>query len=130
MSGNDPFERLPEVPGFTVRSASAENGKPFAPPQLSGMLGMPGGQDSSPQLSWTGAPAGTRGYAVTMYDPDLLTGSGFWHWAVANIPADTTSLPEGAGADGGPGLPREAVTLPNDLGSARYLGSAPPPGDG
>jgi Raf kinase inhibitor-like YbhB/YbcL family protein len=91
---------------------------------------MPGGRDVSPQLSWSGAPAATRGYAVTVYDPDELTGSGFWHWAVADIPADTTSLPEGAGGDAGPGLPPGALTLANDYGLARYLGAAPPPGDG
>ena len=59
MSGNDPFARLPEVPSFTLTSTSVEDGKPLAAPQLSGMFGMPGGQDASPQLSWSGAPAGS-----------------------------------------------------------------------
>ncbi|WP_127503990.1 YbhB/YbcL family Raf kinase inhibitor-like protein [Actinoplanes solisilvae] len=127
---NDPFERLPAAPVFTVTSESAEDGKPLAPAHLSGLLGMPGGRDESPQLSWSGAPAGTRSFTVTVYDPDELTGSGFWHWAVANLPASTTSLPENAGDDGGAGLPRGAVTVPNDLRSVRYLGAAPPPGDG
>ena len=130
MSGNDPFARLPEVPSFTVTSTSVEDGKPFAPPQLSGMFGVPGGQDISPQLTWTGAPAGTRSYAVTVYDPDAPTGSGFWHWAVANLPADTTSLPEGAGDNTGSGLPAAAVQLPNDTRAACYVGAAPPAGHG
>ena len=130
MTGNDPFERLPAAPAFTLISTSVAEGEPLAPPQTSGLLGMPGGRDASPQLTWSGAPAATRSYAVTVYDPDELTGSGFWHWAVANLPATTTSLPENAGDDGGAGLPRGAVTLPNDLRSVRYLGAAPPPGDG
>jgi Raf kinase inhibitor-like YbhB/YbcL family protein len=130
MSGNNPFARLPEVPGFTVTSTSVEDGKPLPAPQLSGMFGVPGGQDASPQLAWSGAPAGTRSYAVTVYDPDAPTGSGFWHWAVANIPADTTSLPEGAGDDTGSGLPAGALQLPNDARAARYVGAAPPAGHG
>lgn len=130
MTPNDPFARLPEVPSFTLTSTTVEDGKPLAPPQLSGMFGMPGGEDASPQLTWSGAPAGTRSYAVTMYDPDAPTGSGFWHWAVAGIPSDTTSLPEGAGDDTGSGLPAAAVQLPNDARAARYLGAAPPAGHG
>lgn len=130
MYGNDPFARLPEVPGFTLTSTSVEDGGPLAAPQLSGMFGVPGGQDASPQLAWSGAPAGTKSYAVTVYDPDAPTGSGFWHWAVANVPADTTSLPEGAGDDAGSGLPAAAVQLPNDARAARYVGAAPPAGHG
>ena len=78
----------------------------------------------SPQLSWRGAPTGTKSYAVTVYDPDAPTGSGFWHWAVANIPATTTSLPEGAGDDAGVDLPAGAFQLPNDTRLPRYIGAA------
>ncbi|MGK5684163.1 YbhB/YbcL family Raf kinase inhibitor-like protein [Actinoplanes sp. URMC 104] len=127
---NDPFARLPEVAGFTVTSTSVKDGEPLPDAQMSGMFGVPGGQDASPQLSWSGAPEGTRGYAVTVYDPDAPTGSGFWHWAVANIPAGTTSLPEGAGDDTGSGLPAEAFQLPNDARAARFVGAAPPAGHG
>lgn len=130
MSGNDPFARHPEVPSFTLTSTSVEDGKPFADAQKSGLLGIPGGQDISPQLSWSGAPAGTKSYAVTVYDPDAPTQAGFWHWAVANIPASTTSLPEGAGDEAGSGLPAGAVQYRNDAGGARYIGSAPPAGHG
>jgi len=130
MSLNNPYARLPEVPTFDVTSASVEDGEPFAAAQLSGILGMPGGADSSPALSWSGAPTNTRSFAVTVYDPDAPTGSGFWHWAVANIPADTTTLPEGAGNEDGIDLPAGAFQLPNDARLARYLGAAPPAGHG
>jgi len=108
---------------FTVISAGFKDGQPLPAPQLSGL-------DASPQLSWTGAPEGTESYAVTVYDPDAPTGSGFWHWAVADIPATTTSLPEAAGDDTGSGLPGGAWQLPNDARLARYIGAAPPAGHG
>jgi Raf kinase inhibitor-like YbhB/YbcL family protein len=130
MTQNDPFARLPEAPRFAVTSSSVTDGAPLAPAQLSGMFGVPGGQDASPQLSWSGAPEGTKSYAVTVYDPDAPTGSGFWHWAVANIPATVTSLPEGAGDEAGIGLPDPAVQFPNDARAARFVGAAPPAGHG
>ena len=105
------------------------DGSTLATPQLSGIFGA-GGEDVSPQLSWSGAPDGTQSYVVTCYDPDAPTGSGFWHWAVLNIPSSVTSLPTGAGDESGSGLPEGAVQLQNDAGLARYLGAAPPPGHG
>lgn len=130
MSGNDPFARIPEVPSFTLTSTSVEDGKPLPAAQMSGMFGVPGGEDVSPQLSWSGAPAGTSSYAVTVYDPDAPTQSGFWHWAVMNIPAGTASLPAGAGDDAGSALPAGSVQLANDGGGARFIGGAPPAGHG
>lgn len=130
MTPNDPFARLPVVPAFELTSTAVEDGSPWAPAQLSGIFGIPGGQDLSPALSWTGAPAGTRSYAVTVYDPDAPTGSGFWHWAVADLPADVSALPEGAGDETGAGLPAGAFQLPNDARMARFVGGAPPPGHG
>ncbi|MEU5847210.1 YbhB/YbcL family Raf kinase inhibitor-like protein [Saccharopolyspora shandongensis] len=130
MSANAPYARLPEVPSFTVTSTSVQDGRPLQAAQLSGMFGVPGGGDVSPQLSWSGAPLGTKSYAVTVYDPDAPTMSGFWHWAVANIPATVTSLPEGAGDDAGSGLPGPAFQLPNDARATRFVGGAPPAGHG
>ena len=89
-----------------------------------------GGKDESPQLGWSGAPEGTKGYVVTVFDPDAPRAGGYWHWAVVNIPATTNSLPAGAGVPGGAHLPAGAVQLKNDAGFPGYLGAAPPPGHG
>lgn len=75
----DPYAALPAVAAFHVTSTDVENGAVFSQPQVSGVFGA-GGEDVSPQLSWEGAPAGTRSYAVTVFDPDAPTASGFWHW--------------------------------------------------
>jgi Raf kinase inhibitor-like YbhB/YbcL family protein len=130
MTSNDPFARLPEVPSFTVTSSTVSDGQPWAAAQYSGAFGVPGGEDVSPQLSWSGAPEGTKSYAVTVYDPDAPTMSGFWHWAVVGIPATVTELPEGAGDDSGSGLPDGAFQLAGDGGAARFIGAAPPAGHG
>src|SRR5918912_934556 len=123
----DPYDALPKLPSFSLNSNSITNGQPLATPQVSGIMGA-GGEDVSPQLSWSGFPEETRSFAVTVYDPDAPTLSGFWHWAVANLPATVTELPAGAGD--GSGLPGDALTLANDAGLKRYIGAAPPQGHG
>ncbi len=125
----NPYDRLPRVPPFTVTSTDVTDGAPLPLDQMSGIFGA-GGKDISPQLSWRGFPAGTKSFVVTMYDPDAPTASGFWHWAVVDIPADVTSLPRGAGDETGSGLPAGAFQLRNDAGLARFIGAAPPPGNG
>ncbi len=89
-----------------------------------------GGQNVSPDLAWSGAPEGTQSYALTMYDPDAPTGSGWWHWVVYDIPASATGLVMGAGAAGGAALPAGAKLGRTDFGTAEYGGAAPPPGHG
>jgi Raf kinase inhibitor-like YbhB/YbcL family protein len=87
------------------------------------------GKNVSPALNWSGAPKGTKSFAVNLYDPDAPTGSGFWHWVVVNIPADATSLPKGAGDPKGSGMPAGALQFHNDFGVVGYGGPCPPRGD-
>ena len=79
---------------------------------------------------WSGAPKGTRSYVVTCFDPDAPTGSGFWHWAVANVPATVTSLPSGAGDPAAGLLPEGAITMPNETRAPEFIGAGPPAGTG
>jgi Raf kinase inhibitor-like YbhB/YbcL family protein len=125
----NPYDRLPVVPSFTVTSTDVKNGAMLTVPQMSGIFGA-GGQDISPQLSWKGYPANTKSFVVTIYDPDAPTESGFWHWAVVDIPAAVTQLPTGAGVPEGTALPKGAFQLNNDAGIARFIGAAPPVGHG
>jgi Raf kinase inhibitor-like YbhB/YbcL family protein len=114
---------------FVVTSTDIRDGGVLPVAQMSGIFGA-GGEDVSPQLSWTGAPAETASFGLTVYDPDAPTGSGFWHWAVADLPATCGALPSGAGDEAGSGLPAPAYQLRNDAGLARFLGAAPPAGHG
>src|SRR5207244_4694530 len=100
----NPYPNLPPVASFSLTSSDLLQGEKLALPQVSGVFGA-GWQDVSPQLSWSGFPAGTKSFVVTMVDPEAPTVLGFWHWAVVNIPGDVTQLPTGAGDESGAGLP-------------------------
>ena len=86
------------------------------------------GNNASPELRWERPPKGTKSFAVTVYDPDAPTGSGWWHWVIFNISPDTTSLPAGAGKPDGGGAPQGSIQSMTDFGQPGYGGPCPPPG--
>ncbi|PYE55203.1 YbhB/YbcL family Raf kinase inhibitor-like protein [Deinococcus yavapaiensis] len=113
---------------LTLSSPQFANGGRIANEQSANVFGCTGG-NVSPTLTWSGAPAGTQSFALTMYDPDAPTGSGFWHWIVYNIPATATSLSLGAGAASGTALPAGTRQGAGDAGTVGYLGPCPSVGD-
>ena len=113
---------------LNVRSDTFEHNRTM--PKSTVFGGDAGGDDRSPHLSWSGAPPETKSYAIVLHDPDAPTGTGFFHWVVFNIPAETTELHEDAGAKGGHKLPKGAKHGHTDFGLSHYGGPAPPPGHG
>lgn len=112
---------------FSVSSSDIRNQQPLSLNQVFNGFGCTG-KNLSPEVVWQHAPAGTKSFALTVYDPDAPTGSGWWHWVVANIPANVERLPGGAGSAGGK-LPVGSVQARNDFGESSFGGACPPVGD-
>jgi len=122
MSWN-PYENLPPAASFSLTSSDLRQGEKLALPQVSGIFGA-GGQDVSPQLSWSGAPQSARSLVLTMIDVDVKP-SQWSHWVVVGLPVSASSLPQGAKT-----LPGNARALVSNFGDAAYAGPCPPPGTG
>jgi len=122
----DPYSRLPKVAALELSSTSIANGTRLPEEHVFNGWGFTGG-NVSPQLSWSGAPDNTKSFAVTCFDPDAPTPSGFWHWLLVGIPAETTTLEADAGT--AENAPNGAFHVANDFGDKRYDGAAPPAGD-
>ena len=88
------------------------------------------GENMSPALSWENAPEGTNSFAITMYDPDAPTGSGWWHWVVFDIPSDVSELVQNAGNPEALLAPTEAIQALTNYGTEGYGGPCPPSGHG
>ena len=112
---------------FTLSSPEIDPTKPLPQRFVFDGFGCKG-ENRSPELRWSGAPAGTKSYAVTVYDPDAPTGSGWWHWLVVDVPATADGLPGNAGAVDGSGLPAPAKHVRTDFGGPGFGGACPPAG--
>lgn len=109
-------------PSFRLTSPAFKNGGAIPDKQAFNGFGCTG-PNVSPALEWKNAPADTKSFALMVHDPDAPTGSGWWHWVVYNIPADTKSIAEGA-------APPPGVEGNTDFGKPGYGGPCPPPGSG
>lgn len=119
---------LTQAGGLSLSSPTIRPGSTLTEAQVFNGFGC-SGKNVSPALNWSGAPAGTKSYAVTVYDPDAPTGSGWWHWVAFNVPANATGFAEGAGTADGKALPAGTAQGRTDFGGPGFGGACPPPGD-
>jgi Raf kinase inhibitor-like YbhB/YbcL family protein len=122
-----PAAKKSKASKLALVSPDVGQGKTLSEDQVFNSFGCKG-KNISPELHWSGAPDGTKSFALMVHDPDAPTGSGFWHWIVYNIPADVDHLPSEAGDPKKPGLPKGAVQGRTDFGTVGYGGPCPPPG--
>lgn len=113
---------------FTLVSPTIKPGSVLTDAQVFNGFGC-SGKNQSPALAWSGAPVGTKSFALTVYDPDAPTGSGWWHWVLYNIPANVGELAAGAGDPSGKLLPAGAIQGRTDFGTHAFGGACPPQGD-
>jgi len=118
-----PYDRLPEASPLVVTSEDFLDEGELAARQYSRLFGVPGGEDRSPQLSWSGAPATVRSYVVSVYDAGAPTPSGLWHWMIADLPSTTRELPAGVTE-----LPDGSWIVKNDARTRTFVGAAPASG--
>lgn len=114
---------------FELASTDISHGKQMSNAQEFNGFGC-NGKDISPQLSWSGAPEGTKSFALTVYDPDAPTGSGWWHWQLINIPKEVRELPQEAGNVSKAIAPKESLQMKNDYSQLGFGGACPPKGHG
>lgn len=114
---------------FKLTSEDIAHGKFMSKAQEFNGFGC-SGEDLSPQLKWSGAPEGTKSFAITAYDPDAPTGSGWWHWQIVNIPSKVTELVAGAGSAKANLAPKGSSQIQNDYGIHGFGGACPPKGHG
>ena len=113
---------------FKLSSSDIKPGGKIADEQVFNGFGCTG-KNVSPELKWSGAPKGTKSFALLVHDPDAPTGSGWWHWVIFNIPPSVMSLPAGAGKSDGTGVPQGAIQSMTDFGQPGFGGPCPPQGD-
>ena len=128
MLSYDPYAELAALRAFAPLELSSPDFEPGGPLPLFAWAGSRGGEDRFPTLQWSQPPAGTKSFAISCFDPDAPTGSGFWHWAAFDLPADTTELTGGDGTTAS--LPVGAKVMPNEARLEQFIGAAPPEGTG